>query len=139
MIGTSFDDLVGAGEDRWRYRQTERLCGVEVDDQLDPRGLNDRQLCGLLNRENAARVDAGLTERVSNITPVAHQSACRGKLVILIDGRESPTEKQPGESLALSVEEGIGADHKPASTLLGYVSQHSIEVALRTGMEDMKD
>jgi hypothetical protein len=58
--------------------------------------------------------------------------------VTLIDGRESPTEKQPGESLALSVE-GIGADHEPASTLLGYVSQHSIEVALRTGMEDVKD
>jgi len=123
VIGTSFDDLIGAAEDGWRYRQTERLCGVEVDDQLDPRGLNDRQLCGLLTRENAARVDAGLTERVSNITPVADQSAGRGKLAILVDGRESVAKKQPGQPLALGIEEGIGADDDPARPLLGYVGQ----------------
>jgi hypothetical protein len=29
-----FDDLVGAGEDRLRNRQAERLGGVEIDDEL---------------------------------------------------------------------------------------------------------
>jgi hypothetical protein len=29
----SFDDLVGAGEDRWRNRQAERLGGFEIYDQ----------------------------------------------------------------------------------------------------------
>jgi len=27
----SFDQLVGAGENRWRDRQTERLCSLDVD------------------------------------------------------------------------------------------------------------
>src|SRR5262249_5959088 len=31
----SLDDLVGAGEDRWRDRQAERLGRVEIDDQLE--------------------------------------------------------------------------------------------------------
>jgi hypothetical protein len=38
----SFDDLVGAGEDRWRDGEAEFLRGLEIDDQLEP--------CRLLNR-----------------------------------------------------------------------------------------
>jgi hypothetical protein len=43
----SFDDFVGAGEDRWRDRQPERLGGVEIDDQLEPGRLRDRQIGGI--------------------------------------------------------------------------------------------
>jgi hypothetical protein len=34
-----FDDLVGAGEDRWRHGEAERLGSFEVDDQLERRRL----------------------------------------------------------------------------------------------------
>jgi hypothetical protein len=34
--------------------------------------------------------------------------------------------------------ERIGADHKPACPQLGQVCEDAIEVALRTGIEDMK-
>ena len=43
---TSLDDL-GAGEDRLRYRQPERLRRFQVDDQIEPRRLLDRQIAGL--------------------------------------------------------------------------------------------
>ena len=39
-----FDDLVGAGEDRWRDRQAERLRGFQVDDQLELNRLLHRQV-----------------------------------------------------------------------------------------------
>ena len=38
----SLDDLVGAGEKRWRHRQAERLRGLQVDDQREFGGLLDR-------------------------------------------------------------------------------------------------
>jgi hypothetical protein len=40
----SFDDLVGRGEQRLRYAQCERICGLEVDEQIE----FDRRLHGKL-------------------------------------------------------------------------------------------
>jgi hypothetical protein len=43
----SFDHLVGAGDQRWRHLQPERLGSLEVDDQLELVRLLHRQVCGL--------------------------------------------------------------------------------------------
>jgi hypothetical protein len=56
-----FDHLVGAGKQRRWHGETEHLRGLEVDEQLDLRGLNDRQVGRLVALENPAGVDAGLT------------------------------------------------------------------------------
>src|SRR5262245_33698399 len=83
-----FNDLVGTAEQRKRYRQSQRPGGFEIDDQFDPRRLDDREVGGLLTSENAARVDASLPERVRDVSAVAHQPASRGKLAILVRRRE---------------------------------------------------
>jgi hypothetical protein len=44
----SFDHFVGAGEQRWRDRQTQRLGGFQIDQELE--------FCCLINR-NLARLD----------------------------------------------------------------------------------
>src|SRR6266403_5177132 len=48
----SFDYLVGAAEQREWDGETERLCGLEVYNQLDLRRLHDRQVGRLLALEN---------------------------------------------------------------------------------------
>ena len=53
-----FDHLVGATEDgKWNV-QAERPGGLEVDDQLYPRSLLNRQIRRLLAIENPADIDA---------------------------------------------------------------------------------
>jgi hypothetical protein len=43
-----FDHLIGAGEQRGRHRQAQRLGGLEIDREFDLRRLLDRQIGWLL-------------------------------------------------------------------------------------------
>jgi hypothetical protein len=58
---TSFDHLVGAAKERKRYSEAECPSSLEIDHQLDLRGLLDRQVRRLLALENATGIDAGET------------------------------------------------------------------------------
>jgi len=60
---TSFDHFIGAGEDRWRDRQPERLGGLQIDDQLELRRLLDRQIGRLGAVEDLSSVIAEATPR----------------------------------------------------------------------------
>ena len=55
----SLDHLVGAADQRVWDVEAERLCGLEIDVQLDFRGLLDRQVGRLIALENPAGIDAG--------------------------------------------------------------------------------
>jgi hypothetical protein len=43
----SFDNIIGAGKECRRYFETERLGGLEIDEQLNFCGLLDRQVSWL--------------------------------------------------------------------------------------------
>jgi hypothetical protein len=48
--------LVGAREERLWHGEAERLGGLEIDDQLDPGALVDRQIGGFLTLEDPSGV-----------------------------------------------------------------------------------
>jgi glyoxylase-like metal-dependent hydrolase (beta-lactamase superfamily II) len=61
-----FDHLVGASEQRQGHGKTEGLRGLEVDNQLDFRGLLHRQIGRFLSFEHPTGIDADRPERICN-------------------------------------------------------------------------
>jgi hypothetical protein len=64
-----FDDLVGASKKQLWDGEAKCLGGLEIKDQLDLRGLLNRQIARLLALANAAGVDASQPLRIGAVGP----------------------------------------------------------------------
>src|SRR5438105_8121649 len=75
QTASSFDHLVGAGEEcRW-HNDAKRLCGLQIDHQLELGRLFDRQVGRLRTLENLVDESGGPTIQISNVSSVAQKEA----------------------------------------------------------------
>jgi hypothetical protein len=61
------DQLVGCGEQRLRYAQAERLCGLEIENQLILGRRLHRHVGWLLALENAIEISRGSPDRIERV------------------------------------------------------------------------
>src|SRR6516164_155443 len=108
----SFDNLVGAAEQRERERDAKRVGCLEVEEQLDLGGLLHRQVGGFLAFENTSRVGPDQTIRYRGAAAVAHQAAGRGELAKLEDGRHPMAGGERAKLPAPVNKQAIVTDHE---------------------------
>src|ERR1051325_284580 len=108
---------------RSRNREAECLCGLQIDYQLQLRGLLNRKIGGLLAVENSANVDAGQPVRIRKACSVANQAAVNSELAGKVDCWQSVAERQRGELFAPADEEWVGDNKERAGPQVGYHRQ----------------
>src|SRR5262245_10235308 len=81
---TSLDHLVGAGEQHRRNFNAERFGSLEIDHQLELRGLDDRQVSWFGTFENAAHINANQPIRFGVTWPVTCQTTGDCELAPLV-------------------------------------------------------
>src|SRR5215813_15315028 len=90
----SFDDFVGAGEHREWQNETQRLGGVEIDDQLELRRLPDRDIGRLGALQYFVYVSCGAPVHVREVRAVGHQASHLDKLPPVKHRREPSPDRQ---------------------------------------------
>src|SRR5207245_580266 len=101
-----------------RDRQAEGLRGLEVDDELELRGLLDGQVGRLRALEDLSRVSADQAKGRSEAWSIADQAAGSGEFTPRIDRRNGMARCQRHELLAPAAQERIRADDERASMQL---------------------
>src|SRR5262245_28234574 len=97
---TSFDHLVGGGEQLVRHGEAERLRRLEIDRQLEFHSLLHRQVGWLLPFENAPGVAADKAKRIGDARSIADQPAIIDKLAQVIACRKRMARCQPDKLIA---------------------------------------
>src|SRR4051794_11898517 len=113
-----FYHLVRAGEQvSWDFKP-KCLRRLEVDDQVEFRRLQDRQIGRRRALQDFAGVNAGLAVAVRDIWVVTHQAARRRKIAKLVDCGDCCCSDQRDELVAIHIEQRIATDQQSVGPFL---------------------
>jgi len=112
--------------------EAERLGGLEVDHQLELRGLLDREVSRLCALEDLIHVTGSLPHHVGEVCPKAHQAACfrpfsgrknRGKAILY---------RELGDLRPVAEGDGAGDDKDSADIFLDGHGERSRQIGRGT-------
>src|SRR3954451_24551363 len=112
----SFDDLVGADQDRWRYCEVRGPGRLEINDKLELGRLLDGDVGRLPAFENEVDNLSAAPPLLAMIGAVGHNAACLYELAVAVDSGQVQTGGDRGNFGPLAEGERVLEDRKAASS-----------------------
>src|SRR3954447_16957194 len=110
--------------------EAKHLGGLEVDDELELGGLQDRQVGWLLAFENPAGIKTYLTVGIGDAGAVTHQAARVSEFPQAVARRKSMPRGQCNDLLLVRNQEPAGADEQCASATLNQCCEGRLDIAI---------
>src|SRR5438093_4579117 len=89
-----FDRFIGACQERYRRIKSERLRGLEVDDELEFIRKLDRQIAGLFALKDSIDVGCGASVELADIDTIGRQAPVHHKGAVRVDGWQAMLRRQ---------------------------------------------
>src|SRR5258705_8638627 len=124
----SLDYLIRAQQHLLRDVDSERLCGFEIDHQLEDGGLLDGQVARLGAAQDFIDIDGGAPELLDDARCVCNESASAHKLPELIDGRNAVGGRERDDLRAVRQRQRIGDHEQGVYALLAHRSEGRADV-----------
>src|SRR5262245_55195266 len=123
-----FDHLVGAGDERRRYVETDRFGGGEVDDELKLGGLLDRQVAWLFTLEDTIDIGRGLPISIEHFRPIGHQPSARCEVAERINCGQAVPGSERDDRLTIRCGEEVWQDEKCAIGFPRNLLDHTFDL-----------
>src|SRR5262245_54010668 len=108
---TLFNHFIGLSYQSWWHNETKRFRGLEVDDEIELRRLQDRKIGRLLAFQYACNVSANLPVRIGNTRPITDQATFVRVDAELIDGGQTILRRESNDAIATRIKIRIRRDH----------------------------
>src|SRR5215471_6329264 len=108
----------------------KRLCGLQVDDQLELARLNNWQVGRLVALENSRRVIADLAISVSEVGSVAQQPPGHGIFAQFVHCRHAVMGGERDELLPSAIKKRIGSDQQGRGRQASHGPERGVNVSL---------
>src|SRR5215813_5476583 len=130
------DHLIRPRQQRWRDGQAEGLGGLEVDDELELRGLLDRQVRWLGSLEDPIDVGGYTSVDLSVVGAIAHKSPGLNEVSELVECRQAMARSQGEQEIPMSIEEGTWIHQNSIRPRPGRSGERGIYVLRAVHVED---